>query len=111
MRGLPDTMALQDTDYNTAASGSNSVITINAVANEYNVLDWITWSYATAPTSGGLTIVDSTNNTTLLAADITASGPGQIMFGDRGIVVPISAAVTITLLDGTATKKLTVQKR
>jgi hypothetical protein len=102
---------MQDTDYNTTASGSNSVITLNAVANEYNVLDWVTWSYATAPTSGGLTIVDSTNNTTLLAADITASGPGQLVFGDRGMVAPISTEVTITLLDGTAAKKLTVQKR
>lgn len=104
-------MSMQDTDYNTAASGSNSVITVNAVTNEYNVLDWVAWSYATAPTSGELTIVDSTNNTTLLAADITASGPGQFVFGDRGLVAPLSAEVTITLLDGTAAKKLTIQKR
>lgn len=111
MRGLPDTTALQSTSYNTQASGANGVVTINAVTNEYNVLDWVTWSYSVAPTSGGLTIVDSTNNTTLLAIDITASGPGQLVFGDRGMVPPISAALTVTLLDGTAAKKLTVQKR
>lgn len=111
MFGLPDTTSKQATSYNTAASGANSSVTINAVSGEYVVLDWVTWSYAAAPTSGALTITDTTNNTTLLSVDITASGPGELVFGDRGLVAPLNANVQVLLADGTATKKLTVQYR
>jgi len=111
MRSLPDTCSKQAINYNTAASGGDCVLTLNAVANNYNVLDWIVWSYAADPTSGEVKVVDTTNNTTLLSMDVTVGGPGQIVFGDRGLVAPKGAALEITMVDGNTTKKLSVQSR
>lgn len=111
MEMLPDTVAKQVTNYNTTASGNAAVITLAAATDNYHVIDWITWSYAGTPTSGALTIQDTTNNTTLLSIDITAGGPGELGFAERGLVIPKGAAATITLADGSQTKKLTSQTR
>src|SRR3972149_11587219 len=111
MRGLPDTAAKQVTSYNTAASGGNSVVTLAAIADGYNVIDWIIWSYDATPTSGSLTIADSTNNTTLAKWSITTDGPGGTFFSERGMVTPQNTITTFTLADGGAGKHLTVQYR
>lgn len=117
MRSLPDTTAAQKIGYNTAASGGNSVITLAAPSGPeggYNVLDWISWSYAAAPTSGALQISgidDGAGNTTTLSIDITAGGPGQLVFGDRGMKAVKNTAIVVTLVDGSQTKKLWVQSR
>ena len=111
MRQRPDTVSVQVQNYNTAASGGDSVITLNAVADEYHVIDWITFSYASDPTSGAIEVKDTTNNTILMGTDITVGGPGQFVFGDRGLVGLINTTITITLSDGSATKKLSAQTR
>lgn len=114
---LPDSVAAQKVEYNTAASGANSVITLTAPSGGYagyNVLDWVAWSYAAAPTAGALQIsgiADSAGNTTTLSIDITAGGPGQLVFGDRGLKGVANTAVVITLVNGAQTKKLWVQYR
>ena len=111
MLGLPDTTSKQALNYNTAASGGDSVITLNAVAGGYNVLDWLAWSYAADPASGSIVITDTTNNTVLFSLDVTVGGPGEIVFGDRGLLPPKDVALEIKLVDGSTTKKLNVQSR
>jgi hypothetical protein len=108
MKMLPDTVAKQAVSYNTANSGADSVVTLAAASGTTHVVDWIAWSYATAPTSGALTVSDGT---TSFSIDVTASGPGQLLFGERGFGAVAAAAVTVTLADGTATKKLSVGYR
>lgn len=111
MRSLPDTVAKQTVEYNTAASGGDSNISLAANSEQYNVIDWVAWSYNGAPTSGSLEIKNNTANTTLLKVDITAGGPGELVFGDRGLVGAKGAELLITLADGTQTSMLTVQSR
>ena len=111
MKSLPDTVSKQTTVYNTATSGNASIVTIAAVTDDQWVIDHITWSYATAPTGGALTIENNTTATNILAVDVTAAGPGQLMFGERGLVTPLGAKIVITLADGSAAKKLTVAYR
>lgn len=108
MKMLPDSVSKQAVSYNAAASGSDSVVSLAAATGVTNVVDWVTWSYATAPTSGALTITDGT---TSFSIDVTASGPGQLLFGERGWGAVAAAAVTVTLADGTAAKKLSVGYR
>jgi hypothetical protein len=111
MFSMPDTVAKQATAYNTTASGNAAVIVLNAVSQNYNVIDWILWSYDATPTSGSLTITDSTNNTTLAKIDIIDGGPGGTFFSERGMTTPVGTETTITLADGVAGKQLTVQYR
>jgi len=111
MRSLPDTTAVQDVNYNTAASGGASVIVLAADSAGYNVIDWVCWSYKTTPTDGAITITDSTTNTVMWSIDVTSSGAGEFVFGDRGLRGVLGSEITITMADGTATKKLNVQSR
>lgn len=110
MRTAPDTNATIEHNYNTAAGGGASTITLTPAGDGADriVIDWIMWSYAAAPTSGALTVTDTTNSTTLMSIDITAAGPGQLA---GPIVAPVDATVTVTLADGGATKKLSTQSR
>jgi len=112
MKARPDTTAIQDLAYNTAASGGDSVIDLAAADGEYHVLDWIIWSYAADPTNGALVVTDTTNNTVKFSVDITVGGPGELVFGDRGMYPPIKGiALEVKLVDGDQTKKLNVQSR
>lgn len=108
MFARPDTFSKQTIGYNTAASGAASVITLAAPVAGYNVIDWVSWSYAAAPSSGELTITDGI---TTIKSHILAGGPGYIHFGERGACFAINTAVTVTLADGSATKTLNVQYR
>ena len=111
MQTLPDTCAKQVTAYNTVASGNTCGITLNAVAGNYHILDWLSWSYAADPTNGAITITDTTNNTVLMSVDVTAGGPGEFMFGDRGFPTLKATALKVLMADGSQTKKLTIQYR
>mgnify|MGYP001612712362 FL=1 len=115
MKGLPDTNAKQFIAYNTTASGSDGVITLAAPTDgSQHVLDWIWWSYGAAPVTWGMTIsgmAATAEAATTIATDITAAGTGQVLFGDRGLRAVVNTAVVITLLNGTAAKKLIVQYR
>ena len=111
MFSLPDTVAIQSTVLNAVASGNAAVITLNAVTNNYHVLDWLVWSYADTPTNGNILVHDVTNNTDLLSADITTSGPGGLFFSERGMRCPRNSAITVTLADGSVNGKLTIQYR
>lgn len=112
MEMLPDTIARNQQVYNTASSGGASTITLTpANSNDTNVIDWIAWSYASAPTGGALTITDTTTSTVLLSIDITAAGPAQLGFSERGFRCVKGSTVTVVLADGSATKKLTVGYR
>lgn len=109
MQNTPDSIAKPTTGYNTAATGGDSVISVAADANEYWIIDWIGFSYADDPTSGSL-IVNS-NTTTIYACDITKGGPGLLNFGEKGLYSPKGNSLTVTLVDGSQTKKLSFQYR
>jgi hypothetical protein len=111
MKMLNDTVAKTTTAYNTAASGGASTITIAAATGERWTIDWVAWSYAADPTAGALTITDATTSATLFSVDITVGGPGEFIFHERGLQVTAGSGVTITLADGSQTKKLNVQYR
>lgn len=110
MKFRPDTVSIQSYSTNTAASGANSVVTLNAVSGGYNVIDWIVWSYNTTPAANS-TIVIVDGSTTIVNSYVTTDGPGQLCFGERGLTGSLNTAMTITLLDGTAAKTLTVAYR
>lgn len=111
MRTLPDTTSKQGTRQNTAASSTDSVITLPAASDTIHVLDWIVWSYSGDPTAGKLTVLDNTNANTLMEIDITKGGPGGLFFSERGIQAPKAAELIITLADGAVTSKLNIQVR
>ena len=110
MRTSADTGATIKHSYNTAASGGASTITLTPAGDGEDriVIDWIVWSYKADPTTGDLTITDTTNSNVLLSCDITVGGPGQIA---GPIEAPKDATVTVVLADGSQTKKLSVQSR
>ena len=111
MRTLPDTVAQQTASSNTAAAGSDCVITLTAVADEQHVLDWLAWSYDADPTSGSLTVVDTTNSITHFTVAITAAGPGIFNFAERGLRCAKNATIVITLGGTVGAKRLSLQRR
>lgn len=83
-----------------AAAGAAATITKAAATDRFHVLDWVAWSYDSAPTGGGLTI--TIGGVTYLDIDITAAGPGMMRF-DPPIYNPAETrneAVVITLDGG-----------
>lgn len=108
MKCLPDTTARQRVVVNAAAAGGPSVCTVAAVTGNYVVVDWVIWSYDADPANGLLTLSDGTIAVPFV---ITKGGPGEIMFGDRGLLFTKGAALTVTLADGGAAKKLNIQYR
>ena len=109
MRGPNDSVAKTKVAYNTAASGGASIVTLTPVDTEDAiVIDDIKCAYETAPTSGSVTVADTTNSNTIMVMPITAEGPVPLGWAERGYQFPKNATVTITLADGTATKHLSV---
>jgi len=111
MKFLPDTTTVQSVEHDAAASGSDAEIALAADSDHYHVIDWCVWSYDSAPSSGLLTIQDTTLNAVLTKIHITAAGPGGLFFSERGLRAPKGSAITITLDDGSAAKHLQVQYR
>jgi hypothetical protein len=115
MKGQPDTNNVVFFATNTTASGSNAVITLGANTDgNRHVIDWVAWSYAAAPTSGqitisGIAISGETSGTFII--DITAAGPGGYTFPGSGLRGIANTAVVVTLVDGTAAKKLNIGYR
>lgn len=104
---IRNSQAAQQSSYNTANSGGNSVITIAANSLHRWVIDQIVFGYESAITAGSLVITDITNSTTKLKVPITATGLQSITFED-GFEMPEGSAIEIKLVDGSATKHLTV---
>jgi len=95
------------------ASGNPTVITLGAsTVGEYHVIQSLQWSYAAAPTGGGLTI--AFGGVTKWSVKITDAGVGFIPFanypggGIHNAQTPNEACV-ITLADGGADGELNVQ--
>jgi hypothetical protein len=83
-----------------ATPSSNAAATLNyaAAAGTNHCLGQVTWSYSGTPTGGNLKIEDGSGNT-VFSMDITAGGPGNIVFGPpkRGSA---NTALIITLAAG-----------
>ncbi len=78
---------------NTAA-----VATFAAVTGVVKTLDSIQWSYSAAPTGGNLK-VESPSGTVIFEQDVTAAGPGQVLF-PGGLDGASGQAVIVTLAAG-----------
>lgn len=82
------------------ATGSNAaaVVTVAAVAAKCHAVSGVAWSYSGSPTSGSLTI-ENGSGTTVFSLDITAAGPGSVLFGKpmRGAA---NTALIVTLAAG-----------
>jgi len=109
MKMLPDTTAIQVTVKGAAASGSAITTTISGVSGEYIVIDSVFWSYDGNPTNGLLTIASTGMDT--LSLHVTVGGPGQIVFPNSGLKLPVGKDATIILADGTAAKHMYVVYR
>jgi hypothetical protein len=108
MKQINDTTAIKITDYNTAASGGNSKISITGSVGNRITFEMLSWSYAAAPTGGAISIVDNTASNTVKGSwDITAAGPGQLVFPD-GFQCGVGNTISVVLVDGGQTKKLTI---
>ncbi len=66
-------------DVHEPAANTAAVVTYAAVAGKRHAITGVYWSYDGAPTGGNLIIEDG-SGTTVFSIDITAAGPGYIIF-------------------------------
>jgi hypothetical protein len=112
MKNIPDTVSEQTIVRNSAASGGDCTVQINAIADNYHVIDWIKWSYGGSPSSGELKIVDNTvSNTILDNTLITTGGPGQFAHPPSGFKCASGSQISIVLIDGGQSKTLVIAYR
>lgn len=96
-------------DNDAQPSGTPAVVTVAADAEQFWVLDWISWSYDSTPTSGNLKV--EIGGTTVWQVDITSGGPGHIEF-DKPLYVPTkNQSLVVTLADGTVANKVNIRYR
>lgn len=93
----------------SANAGAATVITIAAVTDQFWVLDWIAWSYATTPTAGGITV--TIGGVLVFDLSIPAAGDGFIAFDGPLYRELAGKAMVITLADGNAVGKLNIRYR
>lgn len=92
----------------TTASGTAAVVTIAAKADEFWVIDWITWSYDDDPVGGRLTV--EIGGVLVWDIDITVGGPGHIEF-TGALYGSKNQAVVVTLANGGAAQKVNLRYR
>lgn len=98
------------------ASGTDAVVTLPADPDQFFVIDWISWSYAGAPTNGSLRV--QIGGVTVWQVDITVGGPGHLEF-DRPLYTNTRAqgqpargeAVEVRLFNGGVANKVNVRYR
>lgn len=80
------------------ASNAAAVVTVAAAATKCHAISGLAWSYSGSPTGGTVKIEDG-SGTTVFSLDITAAGPGSVLFGKpmRGTV---NTALIVTLAAG-----------
>ena len=88
-------MAAADT--NSGTPGGAATVQYAASPGNSHTISGIAWSYGSAPTGGNLLIQDGA--TTIFNMDITAAGPGVIVFPRPKKGTP-GNALTITLAGG-----------
>lgn len=81
-----------------AAADAAATATKAANADQFWVVDWITWSYEGGTPTGNLIV--TLGSTTVLDVDIVAAGPGQLIFDKPLYVGTKNEALTITLAAG-----------
>jgi hypothetical protein len=96
--GLPALAA----DIHAPAANTAAVVTYAASAGKKHYLYGFTWSYSAAPTGGNL-IIEDVSGTTVFTTDISAAGPGQLIFDPPIVSSVVNTAMIITLHAGTGT--------
>jgi hypothetical protein len=92
-----ESVAMSPTDSNSGTAGAASTITYVASPGNSHTISGVAWSYGASPTGGNLLIQDGSN--TILNLDITAAGPGVIVFPRPKKGTP-GANLVITLAGG-----------
>jgi hypothetical protein len=84
-------------DLSVPAAATAAVVTYPAAGKVAHVIDGVAWSYDSAPTGGNLKVEDG--STTIFSVDITAAGPGFLLFPNP-MQGTVGNAMTITLASG-----------
>jgi len=84
-------------DLTVGTANANAVVSYAAVVGQSNTISGVIWSYNGTPTGGRLTIQDG--SATVRDIDITAAGPGEIVF-PYPLQGTVGNAMTITLYAG-----------
>lgn len=84
-------------DVSTPASNTAAVITYPLVSGAQHVIHSLEWSYNVAPTGGNLKVEDGAS--TVFSVDVTAAGPGFIIF-EPALAGTAATAMTVTLAAG-----------
>lgn len=90
------------------SSGTDAIVTVAADANEFWVLDWISWSYGGTPSGGNLKV--EIDGTIVWQVDITNGGPGHIEF-EKPIYGEKNKELKVTLADGGVANKVNIRYR
>lgn len=88
-------------DVAAPASNTAAVVTYAASAAKKHYLHAIRWSYDGAPTGGNLKVADVAGNN-VLNLDITAAGPGELLFHAPIVSAAVNTAMIVTLAAGGA---------
>lgn len=86
-------------DLHAPAANTAAVVTYAADTDEKHVIHGVAWSYSGGPTNGNLKIED-VSGTTIFTMDITAAGPGSIIFPRPIRGAAINTAMIVTLAAG-----------
>lgn len=92
-----------------AASGGAAVITIPADPHQFWAIDWVSWSYDAEPTDGRLAI--EIGGAKVWEVDITAAGPGHIVFDKPLYEETHGKDLKVTLAAGGANGKVSIRYR
>jgi hypothetical protein len=96
------------TSSDTAASGGNQGINYAQTTNIQHSIHGVAWSYSGGnPTSGYLTITDTSNSTIVFQIDITSQGPGFVPFNPP-LTTGCGHGMLVYLNGGGQTAKLNV---
>jgi hypothetical protein len=100
----------------SAGAGNDAIVTVTADAEQYYVVDWIAWSYDSAPTGGYIQVkYGTTDPEYVLELDVTAAGPGMLLFNPplhaTGATKGEVLTVTLGGAGGGCTGKLNIRYR
>lgn len=94
---------VQGSPFDVATPGANLPATVSYGPQQQTVhaIAGVAWSYGAAPTGGNLQVIDNPGNL-LFSTDITAGGPGSVLFNPP-IACGAGRGLTVTLAAGSGT--------
>ncbi len=100
--GVSPPVSCASADVHAPAAATAAVVTYTAVADKKHVITGVAWSYSATPTGGNLQIEDVAG-TVVFSVDISAGGPGVIVFPHPKRSAAVNTAMIVTLASGAGT--------